>query len=70
VFCPNCGFSTVVIHSVPGKHVRVRCRQCEGCGTRFTATERIAPLSRKVPVEVLSVKPAATVSDIRAKGPV
>lgn len=70
MFCPKCGPSTAVIHSVAGRHVRVRRRQCECCGTRFTTTERITPLSVKAPIEVLLVKPAANISDIRAMGPV
>jgi transcriptional regulator NrdR family protein len=63
VFCPNCGSSTGVVHSVPGKYARVRRRECEGCGTRFTTTEKIAPFSMKTPIQALSVKvPSTTLS--------
>jgi hypothetical protein len=67
VFCPNCGSATAVVHSAPGKHARVRRRECEGCGVRFTTTEKIAPLSMKAPIRALSVKVPASTSDILAK---
>lgn len=58
MFCPNCGSSTTVIHSTPGKHARVRRRECGGCGVRFTTTEKIAPLSMKTSEKVAVLQTA------------